>query len=92
MWKNWHGWQTAGEQFRILSNWWRSEEFDGLYGEEYVPHLGLGELAQTDILCQPDPGLLPGFTSLTNGDITAKRKMIKEVSDLSLWVKLSLSC
>ncbi len=30
-----------------------------------------------------DPGLLPGFSSLTNGDIGNKRKMIKRVSLLS---------
>lgn len=27
----------------------------------------------------PDPGLMPGFESLTNGDILKKRKMLTEV-------------
>lgn len=27
----------------------------------------------------PDPGLIPGFESLTNGDILKKRKMLTEV-------------
>ena len=27
----------------------------------------------------PDPGLMPGFTSLTNGDVLKKREMLTEV-------------
>jgi len=27
----------------------------------------------------PDPGLMPGFESLTNGDIARKRKMLNEM-------------
>jgi len=30
-------------------------------------------------LCPADPGLIPGYESLTNGDIGKKRKMLGEV-------------
>jgi sterol 3beta-glucosyltransferase len=57
------------------------------------PRIYLASRMPADVLFYAfaDPGLIPGFESLTNGDIAKKRKMIAEVdemADFTTWLRI----
>lgn len=63
------------KRFGNLSN--RLEFFDvGGDPKELMAFMVKSELSPGSYIDAPDPGLMPGFESLTNGDITSKRRMV----------------